>query len=229
MEHYNLIFVVFYLWRLAITTLDKQSCFFYLSFNDHIGAMHCYSTLFSHHIFFVLWILYISVEKNPLWASLGNRLTEMSKDSGERSVLFHIMSKIKQVEKIFNNFGPIWLYLALEPRYHNYAGLGWSAIGWLGQHRPRGDISCTNGNSGNSRRRKSLNAEVIQRRYGNIWSLFFVRRKTSLRVLRGSLLMPSRGEAGGRAFIDCVGCTPGFRGNRHASPVSISTKSSITP
>ena len=27
MEYYNLIFAVFYLWRLAITTLDKQSCF----------------------------------------------------------------------------------------------------------------------------------------------------------------------------------------------------------
>ena len=26
MEYYNLIFAVFYLWRLAITTLDKQSC-----------------------------------------------------------------------------------------------------------------------------------------------------------------------------------------------------------
>ena len=27
MEYYNLIFAVFHLWRLAITTLDKQSCF----------------------------------------------------------------------------------------------------------------------------------------------------------------------------------------------------------
>ena len=29
MEYYNLIFAVFYLWRLAITTIDKQSCFYY--------------------------------------------------------------------------------------------------------------------------------------------------------------------------------------------------------
>ena len=29
MEYYNLFFAVFYLWRLAITTLDKQSCFYY--------------------------------------------------------------------------------------------------------------------------------------------------------------------------------------------------------
>ena len=28
MKYYNLIFAVFHLWRLAITTLDKQSCFF---------------------------------------------------------------------------------------------------------------------------------------------------------------------------------------------------------
>ena len=27
MEYYNLIFAVFYLWRLAITTLDEQFCF----------------------------------------------------------------------------------------------------------------------------------------------------------------------------------------------------------
>ena len=29
MKYYNLIFAVFYLWRLAITTFDKQSCFYY--------------------------------------------------------------------------------------------------------------------------------------------------------------------------------------------------------
>ena len=32
MEYYNLIFAVFYLWRLAITTLDKQSYFFIIIF-----------------------------------------------------------------------------------------------------------------------------------------------------------------------------------------------------
>ena len=29
MKYYNLIFAVFHMWRLAITTLDKQSCFYY--------------------------------------------------------------------------------------------------------------------------------------------------------------------------------------------------------
>ena len=32
MKYYNLIFAVFHLWRLAITTLDKQSCFFIIIF-----------------------------------------------------------------------------------------------------------------------------------------------------------------------------------------------------
>ena len=32
MEYYNLIFAVFHLWRLAITTLDKQSCFVIIIF-----------------------------------------------------------------------------------------------------------------------------------------------------------------------------------------------------
>ena len=33
MEYYNLIFAFFfYLWRLAITTIDKQSCFFIIIF-----------------------------------------------------------------------------------------------------------------------------------------------------------------------------------------------------
>ena len=34
MKYYNLIFAVFHLWRLAITTLYKQSCFFIIIINN---------------------------------------------------------------------------------------------------------------------------------------------------------------------------------------------------
>ena len=39
MKYYNLIFAVFHLWRLAITTLDKQSCFFIIIFAVFLRTM----------------------------------------------------------------------------------------------------------------------------------------------------------------------------------------------
>ena len=51
--------------------------------------------------------------------------------------------------------------------------------------------------------------------YGDIWILFFFTEERQACEFLGahcwSLLGCFRGEAGGRAFIDCVGCTPGFR------------------
>ena len=41
MKYYNLIFAVFYLWRLAMTTLDKQILFFIVIYNIYDSGMTC--------------------------------------------------------------------------------------------------------------------------------------------------------------------------------------------
>ena len=52
MKYYNLIFAVFYLWRLAITILDKQSCFL-LYYISHCHIASHYNTYYtkSHYTF----------------------------------------------------------------------------------------------------------------------------------------------------------------------------------
>ena len=111
-------------------------------------------------------------------------------------------------------------------------GLGWLVIGWLGWRRPRRSIDCTDGNWVNSGRGKSLTAGAIQRSYGDIWSLFFDRRKKSLRILMSSLLRPSR-TLSRRSWRACVyrlrRLHPRFSINHHAPPVSTSSRSSIPP
>ena len=61
------------------------------------------------------------------------------------------------------------------------------------------------------------------------WSSVKLRFLTVVGCHRWGLLERFCGEAAGRAFIDCVGCTPGFRQTTNASPVSISSRSSTPP
>ena len=80
--------------------------------------------------------------------------------------------------------------------------------------------------------RKITDSRAIQRSYGDIWSLFFDRRKTSLQILRISLLRPSRtlSRRSWRAYVHRLRRPhPRFSTNRHASPVSTSSRSSIPP
>ena len=39
-SYYNVISAVLYLWRLSNTTLDKQSCFYYIPNSDLTATMH---------------------------------------------------------------------------------------------------------------------------------------------------------------------------------------------
>ena len=76
MEYYNLIFAVFYLWRLAITTIDKQSCFFIIIFavflpNDKPNDIS--NTTSTQMDYFIL--RYVYLEKDILEIKRLNCLT----------------------------------------------------------------------------------------------------------------------------------------------------------